>query len=372
MSDIIIFSTHDLLMCVARRLSSRDAFKLSSVSKLFHQFFLNNESIWTYYLESDMEGDNAVGLFVIESLRNTCKLQLNRIPNLIQEANINNWHRLYRKIWAGDLGRKRSFNRFYLIIANFYVKINIRLTDLRELHLRKMSITELSPAISQLINLKDLQLSYNNLTKLPTSLSTLTKLQCINLKHNKFVHIPHDILKLPNLSCLILSENKLTSVPSGIGNLISLQSLVMCSNEIRFVSSMISDLTNLTELRLGNNFIGLNHITPLSLPPNIIKLHLAYNHFNELPLVIYQLTQLQYLDLNNNNIYELTNPLILNLTRLNCLLLKHNNLREITVDILQLPVLHQIKLCDNPLERETRNELKYFTSIGMGHTRIRF
>ena len=361
-------------MCVARQLSSRDAFKLSSISKLFHQFFLNNESIWTYYLESDMGGDNAVGLFVIGSPRNTCRLQLNRIPNLIQEADINNWHRLYRKMCANNLCERRdyNYNRLSSKIANFYVKINIRLTDLRELYLRKMGITELSPAISQLINLKDLQLSYNNLTKLPTNLSTLTKLQCINLKHNKFVHIPHDIFKLPNLVCLILSENKLTSIPSGIGNLTSLQSLVMCSNEIRFVSSMISDLTNLTELRLGNNFIGLNHVTPLNLPPNIIKLHLAYNHFNDLPLTIYQLIQLQHLDLNNNGISELTNPLILNLTKLKCLLLKHNNLREITTDILQLPVLYQIKLRDNPLERETHNELKYFTSNGNGHTKIQF
>jgi Leucine-rich repeat (LRR) protein len=253
-------------------------------------------------------------------------------------------------------------------------------------------------------NVSGLDLETNGLAgNLPSSLGDLTALQSLSLAGNQLQGpIPPIFSSLTLLQTLDLSSNKLTgSIPAGLGDLsLSLTSIDFSANELS--NSLPSDLQGMSALETldlsqnslsgtvnlgvmsqlitlnlnGNGFTG--SLTNLVLAPNLQTNDLGGNHFtNTIPinsgffLSLNQdslryldlsgnalngalpdfgaFTQLQFLDLSDN---QLTGPILTdlnNLTLLQTLDLSGNHLTGPIPALDNLSQLEKLSLHDNDL-----------------------
>jgi len=107
-----------------------------------------------------------------------------------------------------------------------------RLTNLKELNLKKNNIKSIPWQIGSLTNLQELCLSNNQLTSLPSEIGKLTKLYNLSICNNYLESVPQEITKLLNLDTLHLSGNRLKSLPNEIDGLANLRVFSYCKNPI--------------------------------------------------------------------------------------------------------------------------------------------
>ena len=149
---------------------------------------------------------------------------------------------------------------------------------------------------NHLKNLVELYLGSNFFDKLPENFfqSMIKSLRVLKLEHNSLEQTPSEIKLLEKLEILNLDNNKLTTFPnSNDFNLICLKELYLSNNQ----------LTQLT------NAIGLLK--------NLNILVLDCNQLTELPESLFELINLEYLDLSYNSISKLSLSLT-NLKNLKC------------------------------------------------------
>jgi Leucine-rich repeat (LRR) protein len=91
-----------------------------------------------------------------------------------------------------------------------------RVSGATELNLAELGLSELPPAIGNLINLIALDLSYNRLSSLPPQIAYLQNLQVLDLYNNQLSSLPPEIGNLTNLQWLWLDNNPLISPPPEI------------------------------------------------------------------------------------------------------------------------------------------------------------
>ena len=178
------------------------------------------------------------------------------------------------------------------------------LTSLTTLHLRNTQriLNNIPSSLEALTNLIDLDLAQNQLNRLPEALYTLPKLKRLNLSDNSLSELPVDVPEYwKNLEILNLSRNNLTSLPTTISKLQKLRRLYLCSNKLDFdgIPSSISKLSQLEVLTASNN--NLEMITEgLFRCLKLKKLILSNNKLITLPDTVHLLTDLEELDLANN------------------------------------------------------------------------
>ncbi|XP_050279533.1 receptor-like protein 9DC3 isoform X2 [Quercus robur] len=155
------------------------------------------------------------------------------------------------------------------------------------------------------LNLVDLYLSSNFLNgTLPSWLFSMPSLETLYLNRNQFVGEIGEF-KYNSLKDLDLGYNKLHgSIPRSVSRLVNLTSLSLSSNNLSIMlgSEMFSKLKNLETFDLSKNSVSINNNVAYALP-NLQYLNLAYSNISEFPIFLRLTTNLQSLDLSNNQIY---------------------------------------------------------------------
>jgi hypothetical protein len=106
----------------------------------------------------------------------------------------------------------------------------LKLTSLKQLALRRNTISKLLKQIGFLSNLEYLDIRINKLKKLPDSIGLLSKLKHLNLSSNQLIELPESIGNLSSLKVLNLSNNKLKRLPQSILKLKSLEKINLKAN----------------------------------------------------------------------------------------------------------------------------------------------
>jgi leucine-rich repeat protein SHOC2 len=183
--------------------------------------------------------------------------------------------------------------------------------NLEYLHLRGGKIESIPPEISKLKGLKDLYLEDIGLKRLPAELKDLKVLRRLDLPGNELSGPDANLEalgELETLEVLLLSYNGLPGLPSGVlAKLGKLRSLTLNGNELsqEGLDQMLGELAGLPELR--EIFLSRCEIErfPESLDgfEQLIKIDLAENRLEELPVWLGELASLKWIDLNGNPFY---------------------------------------------------------------------
>ena len=216
---------------------------------------------------------------------------------------------------------------------------------------------EIPMGMGSLKNLYMLELTGNSLTgKIPSSFGGLESLQRLRLGDNKIEgFIPKQLCKLKNLGELVLSYNSLFgSIPNCIGNLNFLQKLYLHNNRLTSIPLNLWSLKNLIFLDLSlNSLVG-----PLS--PNMAKLivivdiDLSCNQITgNISSIIGTFESLSYLNLSMNSFQGDIPQSFGQLKGLEKLDLSYNNLSgAIPKSFDALPYLNYLNLSFNNLSGE--------------------
>ncbi|KAK4379110.1 hypothetical protein RND71_000972 [Anisodus tanguticus] len=185
---------------------------------------------------------------------------------------------------------------------------------------------------------------------LPKNIGFLSSLEIVNISSNFFYgEIPEEISYLKGLQTLILDDNMFTGqVPEGVGSLPSLSVLSFKNNS--FSGSLPNSLSSLQTLRIlslsGNKFSGVvpnlqnlsnlqvldlesNNLGPNfpNLPTKLVSLVLRKNKFSlGVPKELSSCYQLKKLDISSNELVGPFSPTILSLPSLNYLDISGNKL----------------------------------------------
>lgn len=136
-----------------------------------------------------------------------------------------------------------------------------RFMQLRHLNMSKNRLAKIPDCIGALTKLETLNASHNNLSTLPRTLSNLINLKQVDLSDNHLKEFPLMFCGLKHLDLLNLSKNEITTVPSEVSGL-NVTELNLNQNQITHISSQIADCPRLKTLRLEENCLQLNAISP--------------------------------------------------------------------------------------------------------------
>ncbi|XP_021720518.1 putative receptor-like protein kinase At3g47110 [Chenopodium quinoa] len=211
------------------------------------------------------------------------------------------------------------------------------LLRLRSLELVRNTFEGEIPAnISRCLNLEQLQLSGNNLGGfIPSQLSILTKLLVLSLSYNQLKGdiLNKVVMNMTSLQILLASNNSFHgSIPENIG--VALQNLVyiyMSGNKIsgKFIFSA-RNMPNLLYVEINSNYLGTREADDLAFLQtfancsNLYRLEASFNNFGgilpaslgNIPLSLYNLTNLRVLGLQGNQFTGNLSPQIQKLTKL--------------------------------------------------------
>ncbi|XP_009861397.2 leucine-rich repeat-containing protein 40-like [Ciona intestinalis] len=198
------------------------------------------------------------------------------------------------------------------------------LSALEHLNLSHNQLSVIQTSFNGLANLRVLLLQHNQLRELPSSLGCLQNCEKLDISHNQITTLPEEICDIKFLKDFNASFNQLNALPDNIGLLQSLRILDASNNKLKCLPDSISTLKQLEILSFRNNSLdqlpsltlcvclkelslGNNRLTrfPSQLPVSVTILELRDNKLSEIPASVTELTQLERLDLANNNVPNL-------------------------------------------------------------------
>ncbi|KAL6289282.1 hypothetical protein ACE6H2_006792 [Prunus campanulata] len=205
----------------------------------------------------------------------------------------------------------------------------IELQHLQYLHLTSVDFNEsqIPDFIGSLTNLRNLSLHSCNLVgQIPSSFGNLTQLQYLDLSFNQLQ--PENLNWLASLSSLTdlglasIDFNE-RQIPDFIGSLTNLRNLRLSScNLVGPIPSSFRNLTQLQHLDLSNNQLQLENLN------NVLYLaSIDFNKGSQIPDFIGSLTNLRYLSLSSCNLVGQIPSFFGNLTQLQLLDLADNQLQ---------------------------------------------
>ena len=217
-----------------------------------------------------------------------------------------------------------------------------------ELNNRNLNLVAFPKEILQLNKLNQLHLVNCKIEgNIPEELFSLAELQVLDLGTNLLSGtLPKNLDRLRKLKTLNLYENQFTgSIPDELYNLTNLQILNIRGNKLSgTISPQIKNLKELEHLRLFSNQFTGNIPNEIGECINLKTIAIQNNFFIELPSTLANLSQLNYVYLDNNlfeNIPLLQNPNLITFSILN---------NKLTIE----DILPQYRLIDNK-----RTEFKY-------------
>ena len=218
-----------------------------------------------------------------------------------------------------------------------------RLRNLREIDLRDNCITELPEDISHLnlqllnvannplnelpaslrhsVNLKDLDISSTNIKEIPFQILCINSLEKLSAKNIALENLPENWKKCINIRYLDLSENPLLGLPSSVSQLHKIATFKLKSCCLREFPRVLLCLHSLQNLSLEDNFLaelpndfGTLNMKSLNLRHNLLRhlpdsintqsalqnIDVSSNKFTEFPSVIFKLSNIKYVALDDN------------------------------------------------------------------------
>ncbi|CAF3746536.1 unnamed protein product [Rotaria sp. Silwood1] len=246
----------------------------------------------------------------------------------------------------------------YLTTKNLFEKFFYR-----TLNILNLSNNNLHTNLHELTCLKALtylDLSFNHLYELDHDFKLLTCLKILKLNKNKFTKFPSWLYEMSNINNnnekyiaetlleLYMSDNTIESIPEEIVHMINLQTIDLSNNQfLKFPDTLVL-LEQLTTFiysqehgihinKLPDDFIHLY---------NLKKLDLSHNIFNEIPEMIYNLTKLEYLNMNYNLLTSIDNNRLKQLKNFKTIKLNGNNFTSFPSTLYQLET---VNINENPL-----------------------
>lgn len=134
------------------------------------------------------------------------------------------------------------------------------------------TVGTLPSELSQLKKLEVLVLDKNSLKTLPTGLFTsLTHLKTVSLASNQLTAFPEGLGTSRHLDVIDLSDNKIRTLPDSVGDL-QVVELNMNRNQVALLPASLSRCARLKVLRVEENCLALDAITPQLLKESQISL----------------------------------------------------------------------------------------------------
>ncbi|CAK9822912.1 Protein flightless-1 [Anthophora retusa] len=245
------------------------------------------------------------------------------------------------------------------LVKNKLERLYGELTELcclRTLNIRRNNIKSsgIPAELFHLEELTTLDLSHNNLKEVPEGLERARSLLNLNLSHNHIDTIPNTLfIHLTDLLFLDLSDNKLETLPPQTRRLANLQTLNLNHNPLgHFQLRQLPSLMNLTTLQMRDTQRTLNNIpSSLETLTNLQELDLSQNNLPRVPDALYSLLNLRRLNLSDNQITELSTAIEL-WTKLETLNICRNKLSAIPASLCKIVTLRRLYLNDNRLDFE--------------------
>uniref|UniRef100_A0A674JZZ3 Leucine-rich repeat-containing protein 7 n=1 Tax=Terrapene triunguis TaxID=2587831 RepID=A0A674JZZ3_9SAUR len=221
---------------------------------------------------------------------------------------------------------------------------------LRKLSIPDNDLSSLPTAIASLVNLKELDISKNGIQDFPETIKCCKCLTIIEASVNPISKLPDGFTQLLNLTQLYLNDAFLEFLPANFGRakfgpkfqgkILTLHVFLVCYRSMH-------KLTQLERLDLGNNeFSELPEV--LEQIQNLKELWMDNNSLQMLPGSIGKLKQLVYLDMSKNRI-ETVDLDVSGCEALEDLLLSSNMLQQLPDSLGLLKRLTTLKVDDNQL-----------------------
>ncbi|XP_026161227.1 volume-regulated anion channel subunit LRRC8C [Mastacembelus armatus] len=231
------------------------------------------------------------------------------------------------------------------------------LTELQSLKLEIINNVTIPASISQLEDLQELSL-YQCSLKLHTSATSFLKenLKVLRVKFDENRELPNWMYGLRNLEELYLVGSFSTDASKNIvleslREMKCLKTLSLKSNLTKIPQSIVDVSSHLQRLYLHNDGTKLVMLNNLKKMTNLIELELVRCDLERIPHAIFSLTNLQELDLKENNIRSIEEIISFqHLRKLTCLKLWYNGIMYIPEHIKKLGSLERLYFSHNKIE----------------------
>lgn len=231
------------------------------------------------------------------------------------------------------------------------------LTELESLKLEIINNVTIPASISQLEDLQELSL-YQCSLKLHTTATSFLKenLKVLRVKFDDNRELPNWMYSLRNLEELYLIGSFSTDasknvVLESLREMKCLKSLSLKSNLTKIPQSIVDVSSHLQRLFLHNDGTKLVMLNNLKKMTNLIELELVRCDLERIPHAIFSLSNLQELDLKENNIRSIEEIISFqHLRKLTCLKLWYNGIMYIPEHIKKLGSLERLYFSHNKIE----------------------
>ncbi|KAF3691301.1 Volume-regulated anion channel subunit LRRC8C Leucine-rich repeat-containing protein 8C [Channa argus] len=231
------------------------------------------------------------------------------------------------------------------------------LIELQSLKLEIINNVTIPASVSQLEDLQELSL-YQCSLKLHTTATSFLKenLKVLRVKFDDNRELPNWMYSLRNLEELYLIGSFSTDASKNIvleslREMKCLKTLSLKSNLTKIPQSIVDVSSHLQRLYLHNDGTKLVMLNNLKKMTNLIELELVRCDLERIPHAIFSLTNLQELDLKENNIRSIEEIISFqHLRKLTCLKLWHNGIMYIPEHIKKLGSLERLYFSHNKIE----------------------
>ncbi|XP_041647215.1 volume-regulated anion channel subunit LRRC8C [Cheilinus undulatus] len=231
------------------------------------------------------------------------------------------------------------------------------LTELQSLKLEIINNVTIPASVSQLADLQELSL-YQCSLKLHTTATSFLKenLKVLRVKFDDNRELPNWMYGLRNLEDLCLTgslspDASKNIVLESLREMKCLKTLSLKSNLTKIPQSIVDVSSHLQRLYLHNDGTKLVMLNNLKKMSNLIELELVRCDLERIPHAIFSLTNLQELDLKENNLRSIEEIISFqHLRKLTCLKLWFNGIMYIPEHIKKLGSLERLYFSHNKIE----------------------
>ncbi|XP_078264310.1 volume-regulated anion channel subunit LRRC8C isoform X2 [Rhinoraja longicauda] len=300
--------------------------------------------------------------------------------NKLKQLNLNNeWtvDKLRQKLQANGQGRLE----LQLFMLRGLPDTVFELTELQSLRLEILGHVTIPAAVAQLEGLRELSL-YQCSAKIHTAALAFLKdnLKVLRVKFDDTWELPGWMYSLRSLEELQLQGSLSPDLSKSITleslrELKGLKVLGIKSNLSKIPPSIVDTSSHLQALSIHNDGTRLVMLNSLKKLVNLTELALVHCDLERIPHAVFSLTNLQELDLKENNLRSVEEIISFQHCRkLACLKLWHNSIAYIPEHIKKLGSLECLYFCHNKIEVLPShlflcNKLRF---LDLGHNDIRF
>ncbi|XP_064791782.1 volume-regulated anion channel subunit LRRC8C-like isoform X1 [Oncorhynchus masou masou] len=230
-------------------------------------------------------------------------------------------------------------------------------TELQSLKLEIINNVTIPASIAQLENLQELSL-YQCCLKSHTTATSFLKdnLKVLRVKFDDSRELPHWLYHLRNLEELYLigslsPDASKNVVLESLRELKNLKTLSLKSNFTKIPQSIVDVSSHLQRLYVYNDGTKLVMLNNLKKMVNLTELELVHCDLERIPHAVFSLTNLQELDLKENNLRSIEEIVSCqHLHKLTCLKLWHNSICYIPEHIKKLGSMERLYFSHNKIE----------------------